>query len=107
MTFRELPSNGLERITTRRVVFSRPFTLGEAPEVYPPGVYQLETTEQPMEAGGRTAYVRTSTVLVIPTASGTYCREVRSREVEEAVLRDAEQGAPREPSENPDRGKLR
>ena len=97
---RELPSHGLERYTTRRVVFARPFTLGEAPEVYPAGVYEVETEEQPLELGGRTAHVRTSTVLTVPTASGTYAREVRGGDLDEAILRDAENSGP---GENPDR----
>ena len=100
---RELPDNGLERYTTRRVVFARPFTLGNAPEVYPAGVYDVETKERPLEAAGHTAHVRTSTVLIIPTHSGTLTREVRGSELDEAVLRDAQHGGPAEPSENPDR----
>jgi hypothetical protein len=52
---------------------------------------------------GHTAHVRTSTILV-PTAPGTYCGEVRSRKLDEAVLRDSERGGAGEPSENPDRG---
>lgn len=100
----ELQNNGLERYTTRRVVFNRPFTLGKASEVYPAGVYRVETKEQPMEIGGHTAYVRTGTVLVIPTATGSYCRDVRSHELDEAVSRDTEQGELGQPSENPDRG---
>ncbi len=102
---RELPDNGLERYTTRRVVFARPFTVGNAPEVYPPGVYDVETKEHSLEAAGHTAHVRTSTVLIIATHSGTLSREVRGSELDEAVLRDAQHGRPGDPSENPDRGK--
>jgi hypothetical protein len=101
---RELPNSGPERYTTRRVVFARPFTLGKAPEVYPAGVYQVETREQPLDAGGHTAHVRTSTILIVPTASGTYSREVRGSELDEAVLRDSQHSGSGEPSENPDRG---
>ena len=97
----ELPNSGLQRYTTRRLVFARPFTLGQALEVYPAGVYDVETEEQPLDAGGHTVHVRTSTVLTIPTASGTYCREVCASDLDEAVLRDAEHTAS---SENPDRG---
>lgn len=104
MSPRELPDNGLERYTTRRVVFARPFTLGKAPEVYPAGAYEVETKEQALEAGGHTAHVRTSTVLVIATHSGTLSREVRGSELDAAVLRDAQDGRPGDPSENPDRG---
>ncbi|MFN3946413.1 MAG: hypothetical protein ACK4K7_15965 [Allosphingosinicella sp.] len=98
----KLPNNGFERYILRRVVFPRPFTLGNAPEVYPAGVYDVETKEQPLEAGGHTAYVRTATVLIVPTVSGTCSREVRSSELDEAMLRDRDHGGPLEPSENPD-----
>ena len=101
---RDLPSNGVDRYTTTRVVFAHPFTLGKAPEVYPAGIYDVETKEQPLDAGGHTAHVRTSTVLIIPTSWGTRCREVLGNDLDEAVLRDAEHCGPRQPSENPDRG---
>jgi hypothetical protein len=99
----ELPNDGLDRYTTRRVVFARPFTLGKAPEVYPAGAYDVETKEQAVEAAGHTAHVRTSTVLIIPTARGTCCREVRGSDLDEALSQDVEQLKPGEPSENPDR----
>jgi hypothetical protein len=100
----ELPSNGLERYTEERFVFHRPFTLGREPEVYPAGVYQVETKKLPAEAGGHTAWVRASNVLVIPTPTGSYCREVRGSELDQAMLRDTEQRGTTELSENPDRG---
>lgn len=100
----QIPNNGLERYTTRRVVFTQPFTLGKAAELYPAGVYDVETKEQPLDAGGHTAHVRTPTVLTIPTGSGTYCREVRGSDLDAALLREAERAGPREASENPDRG---
>ena len=100
----ELPSDGSERYTTERIVFRNAFTLGAAPEVYAAGVYRVETKKQPVEAGGHTALVRTSTVLVIPTGTGSYCREVRGSELDAAILRDSAQHEASEPSENPDRG---
>jgi hypothetical protein len=100
----DLPCSGADRYTTKRVVFIRPFTLGKAPEVYPAGIYDVEIKEQPLDAGGHTAHVRTSTVLIIPTSSGTRCREVLGNDLDEAVLRDAEHCGPRQPNENPDRG---
>lgn len=96
----ELPNDSLERYSSRRVVFARAFTLGKAPEVYPAGAYTVETKEQALEAGGHTAYVRASTVLLIKTATGTYFREIQSRELDEALLEDLE------PSENSDDGNL-
>jgi hypothetical protein len=97
----ELPNDGLERYSTRRVVFARPFTLGKAPEVYPAGAYQIETKEQELEAGGHTAHVRTSTLLIIPTPTGTCCREVRASDLDQALLDDAAQASPGEPGEIP------
>ena len=100
---RPLPSLGApERYTTRRIVFVSPFTLGKDPEVYPTGAYDVETKEELVERGGYTAYVRTATMLIISTTTGTRSRPVEGSELEEALARDAET----EPSENPDRGRL-
>lgn len=100
----EVPNSGLDRYTTTRVVFTRPFTLGKAPEVYPAGIYEVETKEQPLDAGGHTAHVRTSTALIIRTASGISTREVRGSDLDEALIRDADSAARGQPNENPDRG---
>lgn len=100
----ELPNDGLERYSTRHVFFARPFTIGKATEVYPAGAYHIETKELAVEAGGHTAHVRTSTVLIIPTSTGTCSREVQGSDLDEALSRDAEQRSLREPSENPDLG---
>ena len=96
-----LPNEGLDRYTMQRVVFARPFTLGKAPEVYPAGVYDIETKELPLQAGSHTAHVRTSIFLIIPTSSGTRSREVQGSELDDAVLRDAEYMARAEPSCTP------
>ena len=98
MTALNFGNEGLDRYTSRPVTFTRPFTLGTAPEIYPPGTYVVESKELPLEAGGRTAYVRVSTVLVIRTAAKTISREVQPSEVDEALLKDIE------PSEAPDQG---
>ena len=97
------PSVGApERYTTRRIVFVSPFTLGKDQEVYPAGAYDVETREDLVESGGFTAHVRTATMLIISTATGTRSRPVEGSELEEALARDAET----EPSENPDRARL-
>ena len=102
-----LPNDRLEQYTTRQVVFLHPFTLDSEPEVYPPGEYEVETREQAVEAGGHTAHVRTATVLVIPTRTGTRCREVPAHDLEQALIRDTEGTSLNEPSENPDLGGTR
>lgn len=96
--------DGFERVTNRRLVFARPFTLGKAPEVYPAGTYEVETREEAWEAQGHRALRRTSTVLVVPTATGTLHRQVSGTELDEAFAQDAEQVAVHAINENPDIG---
>jgi len=104
MSIPTLPQDGLERYSTRRVVFAHPFTLGAAPEIYPAGEYDVETKEQAIERANRVAHVRTSTILIIRTASSTCSREVRGTELDDALVQDARFAHQSEPSENPDRG---
>jgi hypothetical protein len=99
----QLPNGGDERYTTRRVVFVHPFSLGQAPEVYPAGTYEVEIKEQAVERVGHTAHVRTATMLIIPTAGATCSRQIVGSELDEALLRDVRGHQPSEPSENPDR----
>jgi hypothetical protein len=84
-----LPDDILERYSTRQVVFAHPFTLGSSPEAYPAGSYEVETKVQPIELGGHTALVRTSTVLIIPTPTGTCSRVVSGSELDRALMHDA------------------
>ena len=88
------------RYCTRQVVFAQPFTLGTAPEVYPAGTYTVETKSDAFQAGAQTGHVRTSTVLIIPTATGVVCREISSKDLDGALSADEQRGL----SENPDRG---
>jgi hypothetical protein len=100
----ELQTGGVERYTTRRIKFASPFTLGKASEVYPAGNYDVETKEEAVERGGYTAHVRTATVLIVPTPTGTISRQIKESDLDEALVRDAGDDGQREPSENPDRG---
>ena len=101
---RDLPQEGVERYTTRCVVFHHPFTLGAAAEVYAAGSYDIETNEQTIECAGHVAHVRTSTTLIIRTPTGTCARQVRGSELDYALSLDGEVVGQSEPSENPDRG---
>ena len=85
-------------------MFIQPFTLGKSPEVYPAGTYEVETREEAVDCGGYTAHVRTGTMLIIATGSGTRCRPVNGSELDAALLEDAQHSGLVEPSENPDRG---
>jgi hypothetical protein len=90
-----------ERITRRAVSFSHPFSLGRTGDVLPAGDYEVETVEQSLEAVQGAVYVRKSTTLIIPTASGFRCRDISPAQLEDALVRDAGLHL-REPSENPD-----
>jgi hypothetical protein len=93
------PDEALERYSTRQVVFAHPFTLGSSPEAYPAGAYEVETKVQPIEFGAHTALVRTSTVLIIPTPTGTCSRVVSGSELECALMHDAGPGPSGEPGD--------
>jgi hypothetical protein len=82
--------DGSERHTTRRVVFARPFTLGKSAEVYPAGAYEVETAETVFEGVEHTAHIRTSTVLVVPTPTGTCDRMIVGKDLDEALRLDVE-----------------
>jgi hypothetical protein len=95
---------GSERVTSRRLVFTNPFTLGDDAEVYSAGTYEVETTQETLEANGHRALRRTSTILVIPTRTGTVHRAVSGTELDQAFAHDAEQDMLNSDNENPDRG---
>lgn len=98
--------DGLERYTIRAITFAQPFSLGSSPDIYPAGTYEVEATERPVELGSQTIFVRTSTVLIVPTGTGVRWREVEPNELDRALEQDAEQGGQIEPSENPDRDRV-
>jgi hypothetical protein len=99
-----LPSGENERIATSRVVFVRPFSLGAEPEIFPAGSYDVETTERTLDIAGLTARLRTSTVLIVPTRAGFRWCDVLASDLDDALIRDASQTAPRGDGEGPDRG---
>lgn len=90
--------------TDRHVVFHAPFTLGASAEVYPAGSYVVETESCAYEGNELAAHVRTSTVLVVPTAGGTRDVHVNGLDLDEALRADAAREGPSDPNENPDRG---
>ena len=97
-------AHGHDGYTTRHLMFSRPFTLGASTEVYPAGTYGVEIRQEAWEANGHTALRRTSTILVVPTQTGTLDREVSGTDLDRAFAQDAEQSQCEGTSENPDLG---
>ena len=51
------------RVSTKTVVFSHAFVLNEADGEQPPGVYAVETEEEPLDVMSISAYRRVSTVM--------------------------------------------
>lgn len=76
------------RTTRSHVAFAHPFQLGSSPEVYPAGVYEVETSEAVYEGLERNVHVRTSTTLLLRTANGTCDRNIDPEELEEALRLD-------------------
>jgi len=86
------------RYSDQQAVFHYEFRVGASGDVYPPGRYVIETAEDSYAAAGHTAHVRKSTLLIVPTASGTRGIPINIRELEDALNEDAERqraGMPR------------
>ena len=81
------------RVTTKTVVFSRSFVLNEADGEQQPGIYVVETEEEPLDVMTIAAYRRVSTVMNRYDIhdSGGYVRFVTidPAELDAALARDA------------------
>ena len=82
------------RVTSKAVVFSRPFVLNEADGEQPPGIYTVETEQEPLDIASILAYRRVSTVMhrYDLHATGGFIRFVTidPAELDAALARDAE-----------------
>lgn len=78
------------RVTSRTVIFDRPFLLDEADGEQPPGVYTVETEEELLDSFAVTAYRRISTVIRCPSPGGiTRFVTVDPAALEAALAHDA------------------
>ena len=84
------------RVTTKTVVFSRAFILNEADGEQPPGVYTVETEEEPLDVVSISAYRRVSTVMhrcnVRPTGGFIRFVSINPAELDNALAREAKTG---------------
>jgi hypothetical protein len=82
------------RISTKTVVFARPFVLNEGQGEQPPGIYTVETEEEPLDVMTVTAYRRISTVMtryeLLGTSGLMRFVMINPAELEAALARDAE-----------------
>ena len=99
-----LPCGEIERVATSRIVFVHSFTLGAEPEIFPAGIYDVETTERTLDIAGLTARLRTSTVLIVPTRAGFRWCDVLASDLDEALVRDASKKALRGDGDGPEPG---
>ncbi len=85
------------RVTSRTVVFSRPFALNEADGEQPPGIYTVETEEEPLDIVSISAYRRLSTIMhrhdLHPVGGFIRFVAIDPAELDAALLRDAESTA--------------
>jgi len=78
------------RVTTKTVIFGRPFTVDKADGEQPPGVYTVDTEEELLESVSFPAYRRVSTVMHCPAAGGiTRFVTIDPIALEAALARDA------------------
>ena len=82
------------RITTKTVVFARPFVLNEGQGEQPPGIYTVETEEEPLDVMAISAYRRVATVMtrydVLGSSGVIRFVTINPAELEAALARDAE-----------------
>jgi len=83
----------ITRVTTKTVIFSRPFVLNEADGEQPPGIYTVETEEESLDIHSGSAFRRVSTTMYRydPKAKGRVRRflAVDLAELDAAQARDA------------------
>lgn len=86
-----------DRITRRLVTFNHPFSLRGVDGEQPPGTYEIETTEAPIDGLSFLAYRRVSTTMDLPcNLSAMLARQrvdIDPRDLEAAEKRDAAMGA--------------
>lgn len=86
------------RTTTTSITFTKPFTLAESNETYPPGVYEVETDEELLEGLSFHAYRRVRTVMRLPVSPGrrgvSRSLMIDPEELEAALRQEAQPDAP-------------
>lgn len=79
------------RISTRTVVFARPFTLHGFEGTQAPGAYTVETVERILDTKTAPAYLRLSTVIHLQGPPGeVHLADIDPKELDEALRRDAQ-----------------
>jgi hypothetical protein len=78
------------RVTTKTVIFRRPFTVDKEDGELPPGIYTVDTEEELLDTVSFPAYRRVSTVMYCSTAGGNMSLvTIDPVALEAALARDA------------------
>lgn len=89
--FAKVPFAMTTRMTSRTVVFNRPFALSGFERVEPAGSYLVETEEEQLDSISQSAWRRMATVIHITHAETTEYIKIDALELDKALVRD---GAP-------------
>jgi hypothetical protein len=84
-----------ERTTRSSVRFAHPFYLAGIEGNYPPGIYAIEVSEEPIEGMSIVGYRRTQTTIELPSNTAYVSRqvvEIEPADLEAALARDLETG---------------
>jgi hypothetical protein len=79
------------RSTSRSVTFRRPFTLEGFDAAQAAGTYVIDVEEEVIESLSFPAYRRLSTQMQVPSNGATEYRTINPAELDEALMRDAEE----------------
>lgn len=77
------------RTTRTTIAFAQPFRLKSIDETFPPGRYDLETDEEPVERSDHIGYRRVRTLLLVRTSGHIRTIEVKPHELDQAIEADA------------------
>jgi hypothetical protein len=77
------------RTTRTTIAFAHPFRFKSIDETFPPGQYDLETDEEPLEAGAHIVYRRVRTLLLVRQSGQTRTVDVKPHELDRAIEADA------------------
>jgi hypothetical protein len=67
-----IPPTSITRVARQFITITAPFKLKVMEQEWPPGVYEITTTEEPMGDFMYEAYRRISTTIYLPPQSGDY-----------------------------------
>jgi hypothetical protein len=76
------------RTTVTNVTFRRPFKLPSMDEAYPPGVYEIETDEEPLDSVTLLGYRRTATRIWLQKAATTQLLQIDPKDLDVALVDD-------------------